>query len=185
MANKNPQIGLRPLPDAKGSINLTDPITISPSNAIVLAKGSAVYLSGGQLLGTPNGQAGTESVSGSVEVLMDTNGKRVLSVPASTAGYKAIITRDANQRFAIRVSGTGMADADAGKMYSLTDETQVASTDGLLGRGFSLRELDSATEAASAEQFIFRGRSGSLENAASTDDMEAIVTINPVNFVQA
>lgn len=185
MANKNPQVGLKALPDAKGSINLTEPIPISSSNTIVLAKGSAVYLTSGELRGTPAYTDGTESVSGCVEVLMDDNGKRVLSVPASTDGYKAIITRDATQRFAIRVAGTGIADADRGKMYSLTDETQTASTDGFTGRGFSLRELDSATEAASGEQFIFQGRSGSLENAASTDEMEAIVTINPVNFVQA
>ena len=185
MANKNPQVGLRALPDAKGTINTSDPIPVSSSNTIVLAVGSAVYLSGGELLGTPAYTDGTEKVSGVVQVLMTDSGKSVLSIPASTDGYKAIITRDGNQRYAVRVSGTGIADADRGKMYSLTNETQTASTDGFQGRGFSLRELDSSTEQTSGEQFIFHGRSGSLENAAATDDMEAIVTINPANFVQA
>jgi len=84
------------------------------------------------------------------------------------------------------VSGTGIADADRGKMYSLTDETITADTtkDGCISK-FSKRELDSTTEQTSGEQFIFLGRSGSLRNDAATDDMEAIVKINPVNFVQA
>lgn len=185
MAAKNPQVGLRPLPDAKGTINTSDPIPISASNTIVLAVGSAVYVSAGQLLGTPAYTDGTESVSGSIVALYTDSGKAVLSVPASTDGYKAIITTDNDQRFAIRVSGTGIAAGDVGKMYSLTNETQTASTDGLQGRGFSLRELDSSTEQASGEQFVVRGLSGSLENAFATDEGEVIVTINSVNFVQA
>ena len=184
MANKNPQVGLQPLRDAQGSIN-TREIPVSASNTIVLAVGSAYYASGGEALGTPAYSDGTESVSGTIVALKTDSGKSVLSIPASTDGYKAIVTTDRDQRFKIRVSGTGITDADAGKMYSLTDETQTASPDGFTGRGFSLRELDSTTEAASGEQFIFHGRSGSLENAASTDEMEVIVTINPVNFVQA
>lgn len=185
MANTNPQVGLKALPDAKGGINTSAPIPISSSNTIVLAVGSAVYLSSGELLGTPAYSDGTEKVSGVVQVLMTDAGLSVLSIPASTDGYKAIITTDENQRYAIRVSGTGIADADVGKMYSLTDETQTASSDGFRGRGFSLRELDSTTEAASGEQFIFHGRTGSISNDAATDGMEAIVTINPSNFVQA
>ena len=151
MANKNPQVGLRPLPDAKGTFITSDPIPVSSSYAIVLAIGSSVFVSAGELLGTPDYTDGTESVSGVVQVLMTDSGKSVLSIPASTDGYKAIITTDAGQRYAIRVSGTGIADADRGKMYSLTNETQTASPDGFTGRGFSLRELDSTTEAADGE----------------------------------
>lgn len=184
MANKNPQVGLQPLRDAKGSIN-TREIPISASNTVVLAVGSPYYVTGGEARGVVAYSDGSESVSGSILAIKTDSGKSVLSIPASTDGYKAIVTTDRDQRFKIRVAGTGIVDADAGKMYSLTNETQTASPDGFTGRGFSLRELDASTEGASGEQFIFHQRSGSLENAPATDEMEVIVSINPVNFVQA
>ena len=187
MANSNPACGLVPLPDAKGAvITSTTRIPISSSNTKALGMYSPVYVTSGEVRGVVTYVDGTESVSGSVTGLYTaaTGGKAVGTVPASTGGYYAEITTSPDQRFRIRVSGTGMADADRGKMYSLTEETLTASTDGLVS-GFSKRELDSTTEQTSGEQFIFLGRTGSIRNDASTDDMEVVVKINPANFVQA
>jgi hypothetical protein len=184
MANKNPIAGLRPIPDAKGAIN-TRLIDISASNAMVLGVFSPYTISGGEALAVATYSDGSEKVSGSIVRLLTDSGKSVLSVPASTDGYKAEVTIDANQRFIITMSGTGFADSDAGKFYSLTDETLVASTDGFIGDGFSRRQLDTSTESASAGQFAVSQRSGSIQNAASTDDVEVICTIHASNFVQA
>lgn len=183
--NKNPIIGLRPIPDAKGAVNTNLVRTpISASNASVLGINSPIVKTAGEILAVADYSDGTEKVSGSIVGLYTDSGKAVLSVPASTDGYTAEYTTDPDQKFLITVSGTQYTDADAGKMYGLTNETLVASTDGFIGEGFSRRQLDGSTEAASGRNFIVQGRSGALQNDAATDDVEVIVSINPSNFVQ-
>lgn len=183
MANNNPVIGLRPVPDAKGGVN-TRLIPISASNTKALGVNSPIYITGGEVRGVVTYVDGTEAVSGTVMVLMTDTGKVVSTVPANTGGYKAIVTVDPDQEYIITMSGTGFVDSDAGKMYSLTEETLVANTDGFTG-GFSKRQLATSTEAASGEQFIVFGRSGALNNTAGVDKVEVRCKINPAVFVQA
>lgn len=182
----NPQIGLRPIAPAGGGIN-TRKASVSASNTIALGVGSSVYMSGGSVLGTltPAVYDGTEKVSGVVVRCYDSNGRSVPNIPASTAGYGVEMTTDPDLRFAITVSGTGIAAADIGKTYELTDETMTANTNGFDGDSFSKRQLDSATEAAATKQFVVQELTGVPGNAYATDDMEVIVTIDPTAFVQA
>lgn len=184
--NYNPIAGFRPMPDAKGTINTGDrSYPISSSNGSVLAIGSPVAISGGELSAVATYSDGSEKVSGVVVRLLTDSGKSVLSVPASTDGYRAEITVDAGQRFIVTMDGTGFTDADAGKMYSLTAETLTASPDGFTGEGFSRRQLATSTEASSGEQFIVHGRSAAIRNPAGVDNVEVVCSINPENFVQA
>ncbi len=176
MANNNPVIGLRPVPDAKGAVN-TRVVPISASNTKALGVNSPISVIAGQAAGVVTYVDGSEQVDGTVVKLMTTSGKAVTTVPASTAGYKAEITTDPDQEFIITMAGTGFTDADAGKTYSLTEETLVANTDGFTG-GFSKRQLQSTTEADSGEQFVVLGRSGALNNAAATDNVEVRCRIN-------
>ena len=182
----NPQIGLRPIAPAGGGIN-TRKATVSGSNTIALGVGSAVYMAGGVVLGslTPAVYDGTEKISGVVVRCIDSNGRSVPNIPASTSGYSVEMTTDPDLRFAIKVSGTGIAAADLGKSYELTDETMTANSNGMDGDSFSKRELDSATEAASGKQLVVQELTGVPGNAYATDGMEVIVTIDAASFVQA
>lgn len=180
MANKNPIVGLRPLPDNKGAVN-TVLLPISASNASDLFVNSPVAVVSGEVLAVAAYSDGTEKVTGTVVRLCTDAGKTVQNVPDSTDGYKAEITYDPNQRYIITMDGTDFAAADVGKMYSLTAESATANADGFTGDAFSKRQLATSTEAASGEQFVVRGLSGSLENAVATDNVEVVVTINSAN----
>ena len=186
MANKNAKTGLRPIPDAKGTINTNTVRTpISASNPSVLGMFSPIVKTAGEILAVADYSDGTEKVSGSIVGLFTDSGKAVISVPASTDGYVAEHTVDADQKFVITVDGTQYTDADAGKFYGITDETLTASTDGFIGDQFSRRQIDGSTEATSGKNFLVHGRSAALGNTAGLDDVEVVVSINPSNFVQA
>lgn len=178
MPNNNLVIGLVPQPDAKGTVN-TREINISAANAMALGINSPYVMNAsGEAIGA------TTTCSGTILGLKKLNGVSVASVPASTAGYKAIVTTDKDQIFQITVSGIQFTDADNGKAYNFTAETLVANIDGFNGN-YSRRQLDGATEAAVGAVMTVSRRTGALRNDPGVDKVEVFATITPAQFVQA
>lgn len=180
--NEAPRMGMRPQADAKGQVNCRK-IEVDASNTVPLGMGSPYYVVAGKLRGLPAAHASNASIAGSIVRLMTDANKSVGSVAASTDGYWAEVTFERNQEYLFVMDDASFAadGSDNGKYYDLTDETMVAPTDEF-SAGFSLRQLEGASEATSGKQIVVSGKSGLPNNVGGVANTEVRGIINPANW---
>lgn len=183
MANKAPIVGLRPMADAKGQVNTRGPVAISSSNAVDLFIGSPYAISGGKIIGIPDNADENTKIAGAIVALFKNNGCVVQNVKASTDGYMAEVSYEADQEYVITVDDDGFADdgTDNGKAYLLTDETATAGSDGFEGDPCSQRQIDGSTEHATDGQMIVSRKSGLIGNQGGVAGTEVVARIKPAN----
>ena len=137
----NPNIGLRPLPDAKGQI-VTRKYPVYASNALPLGIGSPVMVADGEAEATA---AATDTLAqymtGAVVRCIGPNGNTVQNIPASTAGYEVEISVGEQQTYAVLCD----EEIDFTKTYDLTTETMTANSNGFDGDAFSKRKMGVVT----------------------------------------
>jgi hypothetical protein len=178
--------GFMPLTERGIPLPQSDRVAISGSNTLVLGYGSPITLVSGVVLATVAGDA--ELCSGVITQMFDSAGQEVNTVPASTSGYECIYTTDPNQIYIASMDETHFAATDIGKFYNLVaTEPATANTNRYTGASsvsYSMRQLDSSTEATSAKQFQVVGLCTYQRNDAGVAGTLVKCQINPVNFTR-
>lgn len=191
MANKTIYRGMCPKPE-NGENLRTRRFPKSTSSALAMFLHSPVAISAGEALTAvasqtaPSGATVNGGVTGSVVALLASDFSPVQNLAAADAGY-VVVTIDPNQAYVMRVSTAAFADADAGKTYRLVaTEPATAATATSYGDNFSERQLDGATEHASAEQIRVGGRVlppiVANVNDAAVIGTEVYCTINSTHY---